>query len=109
MVIAIGMAMQWRSLKLNALPILVPVFIIQLLLMPVIGWTTAYWLNLQGQLLAALVLETAMPCMVIGMVLCERYKLDCLACFSGNFLHIVVHGYPAQVVLVAVVMTRTRL
>jgi hypothetical protein len=39
-------------------------------------WGLASALGLSGDLLTAVVLEGAMPCMLLGIVICERYGLD---------------------------------
>lgn len=59
---------QWRPL--------VPVALIQLLIMPLLIWGESALLGIGGDLRVALVLEAAMPSMVLGIVLSERYGLD---------------------------------
>jgi hypothetical protein len=41
-----------------------------------VAWGLASVLGLHGELRTAVVLEAAMPCMVLGVVLCDRYGLD---------------------------------
>lgn len=76
MLIALGMSLRWDTLHLRTLPLLTPVLIIQLALMPWLAWHLAATLGLQGDLHAAVVLEAAMPSMVLGLVVCDRYRLD---------------------------------
>ena len=76
MLIALGMGLQWSSFRLHNLPTVAPVLIIQLLGMPLLVWGLAHILGLRGDLLTAVVLEAAMPCMVLGLVICDRYRLD---------------------------------
>ncbi len=76
MLIALGMGLQWRSFTLASLPIMAPVVVIQLLLTPILVLWLSQQLGLEGELLAAVVLEAAMPCMVLGLVICDRFKLD---------------------------------
>ncbi len=76
MLIALGMGLRLDSLHWRNLPKVLPVILVQLILMPLFGWALAIPLGLTGDLLAASVLETAMPSMVLGLVLCDRYKLD---------------------------------
>jgi malate permease and related proteins len=76
MLIALGMSLQWRSLNPRSLGLLLPVLAVQLLLMPYIAWQVGAGLGLTGEWLAATVLEAAMPSMVLGIVLCDRYRLD---------------------------------
>lgn len=63
-----GMKRQW--------PALLPVAVIQLLLMPLLIWGLAAGIGVDGDLRVAVVLEAAMPSMVLGIVLSERYGLD---------------------------------
>lgn len=76
MLIALGMALTWETRQLHRLPLVVPVLAIQLFMMPLLVWGVATTLGLHGELLTAVVLEAAMPSMVLGVVLCDRYGLD---------------------------------
>jgi predicted permease len=76
MLIALGMALSWDSRQLQRLPLVVPVLVIQLFLMPLVAWGLAAVLGLHGEQRTAVVLEAAMPSMVLGVVLCDRYGLD---------------------------------
>lgn len=76
MLIALGMGLRWSAFKVKQLPLMAPAIILQLLLMPLLVWGLAWWLGLRDEMLAAVVLEAAMPSMVLGMVICDRYRLD---------------------------------
>ncbi|MEW5754668.1 MAG: AEC family transporter [Pseudomonadota bacterium] len=76
MLIALGMGLCWTSFKLKQLPLMLPAFLIQLLLMPLYAWWAGGMLGIEERVLAAVVLEAAMPSMILGMVLCDRYNLD---------------------------------
>lgn len=76
MLIALGMGLRWENFTLSGLPVMMPVAVIQLLLMPIAVFWLAQALDMQGQLLTAVVLEAAMPSMVLGLVICDRFKLD---------------------------------
>ena len=76
MLIALGMGLRWGNFTRSRIPIMVPVAVIQLILMPILVFWLAQVLELQGELLAAVVLEAAMPSMVLGLVICDRFKLD---------------------------------
>jgi predicted permease len=76
MLIALGMALSWETRQLQRLPLLLPVLAIQLLAMPLLVWGLTALLGLHGELRTAVVLEAAMPCMVLGVVVCDRYGLD---------------------------------
>jgi len=47
-----------------------------LLVMPLIVWGACIGVGMPAKLLAPCVIEGAMPCMVLGLVLCDRFKLD---------------------------------
>ncbi len=76
MLISLGMGLRLDSLHWQNMPRILPVVLVQLILMPLFGWALAVPLGLTGDVLVASVLETAMPSMVLGLVLCDRYKLD---------------------------------
>lgn len=76
MLLSIGMALRWQSGWLGRAPALLPVIVIQLLLMPLIVWGACIGVGMPNKLLAPSVIEGAMPCMVLGLVLCDRFKLD---------------------------------
>jgi len=76
MLISLGMSLRWDTLRLKRIPAMVPVLAIQLMVMPLVVWGMGSLLGFSGDHLTALVLEGAMPCMVLGMVICDRYGLD---------------------------------
>jgi hypothetical protein len=76
MLFALGLSLHWQSMHWRQLPVLLPVLLIQLLLMPLLVWGAAAMLGLQDTRLDAVVLEAAMPSMVLGLVFCDRYGLD---------------------------------
>lgn len=76
MLLVLGMSLRWEVLRWQRLPSVAVVVIIQLLLMPLVVWGGAVVLALEPRLLAPVVLEAAMPSMVIGVVICDRYGLD---------------------------------
>lgn len=76
MLIALGMALRWDRHSARRLPLALPALSIQLLLMPLVAWAVATATGLGGEVLQATVLEAAMPSMVLGIVLCDRYGLD---------------------------------
>ncbi len=76
MLIALGLSLRWDTLRIaHAWPILI-VVVIQLALMPIWVWLAALLFGLSGNTLAGVVLEAAMPSMVLGIVICDRYGLD---------------------------------
>ena len=74
--LSLGISLRWDTLRWRYLPLMLPALLIQLLLMPLIVWGVGHGLNVDGRLLTALVLEAAMPSMLLGLVICERYGLD---------------------------------
>jgi len=76
MLFSLGLSLEWSSSLWRLLPSLVPVVVISLFLVPLVVWAVASILGMQGEVLAAVVLEAAMPSMVLGIVLCDRFNLD---------------------------------
>lgn len=76
MLIAIGLSLEWRGLQRKAWGPLMVVILIQLVLMPLyVQGIVRFFAFTQEQQLA-LVLEAAMPSMMLGLVFCERFRLD---------------------------------
>ena len=76
MLFSLGLSLRWDTWKPTQLPSLIPVVLLQLLLTPLLVWGLSRSLGLQGDVLTGVVLEAAMPSMVLGLVLCDQYKLD---------------------------------
>lgn len=76
MLLVVGLSLVFTSNLRAQLPSLIPVTMIQLVLMPLLIWGQTNVLGVSGELQVALVLEAAMPSMVLGIVLSERYGLD---------------------------------
>jgi hypothetical protein len=76
MLLVIGLSLVFTRELRNQWQPLVPVAVIQLLVMPLLIWLQTILLGIGGDQRVALVLEAAMPSMVLGIVLCERYGLD---------------------------------
>jgi hypothetical protein len=76
MLIALGLGLRWMGSDPRQLLRVIPVLVIQLLLMPLLVWGLALTTGLDARLLPPVVLEAAMPSMVLGMVICDRYGLD---------------------------------
>lgn len=75
MLIVLGMSLRWE-IRTDYIPMILPVVLIQLLLTPLLMLWLGHSLDMDSPLLEAVVLETAMPTMLLGVVLCERYGLD---------------------------------
>lgn len=76
MLIALGMSIRWDTFKLKLIPLLLPVCLIGLCIAPLAALWVARALGLHDSQLTACVLLAAMPTMVFGIVICERYRLD---------------------------------
>lgn len=92
MLIALGMSIRWDTFKMTLIPKLLPVCIIGLLIAPLTAMLLAEYLGLGGHTLTAVTLLSAMPTMVFGVIICERYHLDgalyAAAVFSTTLLSI---------------------
>lgn len=76
MLIALGMSLRWDTLKIQFLPMLLAVCVIGLFFAPLMALQVAGRMGLPAETLKAVVLLSAMPTMVFGIVVCERYHLD---------------------------------
>ena len=76
MLFSLGLGLRWDTWRPAHLPKLIPVVLLQLILTPLLVWFLADQFGLKGDLLIGVVLEAAMPSMVLGIVFCDRYKLD---------------------------------
>lgn len=76
MLFSLGLALSWQTIKLKNIPYIVPVILIKMILMPLFAIVLAGQLPLANSYKATVVLDLAMPSMVLGIVLCDRYRLD---------------------------------
>jgi predicted permease len=76
MLLSLGLALSWQAVTFRNLPYMLPVIGIKMGLMPWFALWFSGLLTLDNQHQAAAVLEMAMPCMVLGIVFCDRYRLD---------------------------------
>ena len=76
MLFSIGLSLDWRLSLANRVKNVSLIVISQLVLLPVVALAMASLFGFSGDVKTALVLEAAMPTMVIGLVLCDRYGLD---------------------------------
>lgn len=76
MLLSLGMSLSWRSIDREGLGALAPVLLIQLVIQPLFALALATTIGLRGPEWLGTVLEAAMPSMVLGIVLCDRYGLD---------------------------------
>lgn len=76
MLIALGMTLRWDTMRVRFLPLLIPVSLISLLIAPIVAFLVSQGLGVPQHISTAVVLLTAMPTMIFGIVICERYQLD---------------------------------
>lgn len=76
MLISLGLSLRWERSSVNHLPVVISIAVIQLIIAPLIAWPLSLAVGMPSQTLTAVVLEAAMPSMVIGLVICDRYGLD---------------------------------
>lgn len=76
MLFSLGLALSWKSVKFKNIPYILPVVLIKMLIAPCFAYFLVEQLPLANNLKAAAVLDLAMPSMVIGIVLCDRFRLD---------------------------------
>ncbi len=76
MLFSLGLALNWSAVKFKSIPYIVPVVIIKMLLLPLFAYWVVGQLAIENSAKAPAVLDLAMPSMVIGLVLCDRYHLD---------------------------------
>lgn len=76
MLFSLGLSLEWSRAHWHNLPAVIPVVLLRLFIVPAIILVFASAIGLTGEWKAAVVLETAMPSMVLGIVFCDRYNLD---------------------------------
>ncbi|MCL7744718.1 AEC family transporter [Guyparkeria hydrothermalis] len=76
MLVALGMSLRLETLTGRQLLTVSPAIAIQLLWMPLAALGFALAVGAEGLTLTAVVLEAAMPVMVLGLVICDRFGLD---------------------------------
>ena len=76
MLFSLGLSLEWDRSRWRLIPSLVPVVLLRLLIVPFLVMILTGFTGLSGDLRAAVVMEAAMPSMVIGIVICDRFNLD---------------------------------
>jgi malate permease and related proteins len=76
MLFSLGLALNWKSVISRNIPYVLPVILIKMLLMPLFAIVLVSYLPMEGKYKAVAVLDMAMPSMVLGLVFCDRYRLD---------------------------------
>jgi len=76
MLISLGLSLHMERQQLHAMRSIFPVLGIKLIFMPAVVLGLSMMMGMQGMVQQAIVLEAAMPSMVLGLVLCDRYGLN---------------------------------
>ena len=74
MIFTVGLALDFRDIR--RLPVAMPAIAVKLFLAPVLAWLIARSLGMTGGLLQGVVIEGAMPVMVLSLVLADEFELD---------------------------------
>lgn len=76
MLFAVGLSLDWKLNLGKRMKNITVVVVSQLMILPIVALLMANLFGFSGDIKVALVLEAAMPTMVIGLILCDRYGLD---------------------------------
>ena len=76
MLIVLGMSIRWQSLHFHYLKLLIPVVIVSLIIVPFAVLSMSQIIDFNSEKTVIVTLVAAMPTMVFGIVICERYSLD---------------------------------
>jgi predicted permease len=76
MLFSLGLSLEWERSRWRLIPGLVPVVLLRLLVVPFLVMIMTGFTGLSGDLRTAVVMEAAMPSMVLGIVICDRFNLD---------------------------------
>jgi len=76
MLFSLGLSLEWKPSRIRYLAPIMPLIVLRLFVLPAFVLLIASNLGLTGEMRAAVVLEAAMPSMVIGIVICDRFNLD---------------------------------
>ncbi len=76
MLFSLGLALKWQSIQLKNFPFILPVVVIRLALIPGLIILVLPYMTLDPAYKLAAQLDLSMPSMVLGIVFCDRYRLD---------------------------------
>lgn len=76
MLFSLGLALSWKAVTVRNIPYIIPVMVIKMALMPLFAMVLVGYLPITGEYRAAAVLDLSMPSMLLGIVFCDRYRLD---------------------------------
>jgi len=76
MLFSLGLALSWKTVTVRNMPYVIPVIAIKMALMPLFAMLLVRHLPIAFESQAAAVLDLSMPSMLLGIVFCDRYRLD---------------------------------
>jgi predicted permease len=76
MLFSLGLALSWKAVTVRNVPYVIPVILIKMALMPLLATFLVGYLSIGSEYRAAAVLDLSMPSMLLGIVFCDRYRLD---------------------------------
>lgn len=76
MLFSLGLSLRPKLISLHDIKPVIIITAIQLMIMPFIVWSMGQIIPISQDYLLPVVIEAAMPSMLLGLVLCNRYKLD---------------------------------
>jgi|UPI000370BD0E predicted permease len=76
MLLALGLGLRWNSWRKENTRLVALASGLKLIALPLFGLSLTHGLGIAGDTRAALVLEAGMPSMLLGIVYCDRYRLD---------------------------------
>jgi malate permease and related proteins len=77
MLFSLGLALSWQAVKVRNIPYLIPVIAVKMFLLPLMAYSLFSLVpSIDSQSKAVATLDLAMPCMVLGVVFCDRFRLD---------------------------------
>ncbi len=85
MIFTVGLALDFKDVK--RLPVAIPALAVKLFLSPVLAWWMGTRLGISGAALEAVVIEGAMPVMVVSLIIADEFELDvplAAACIASS-------------------------
>lgn len=76
MLIVLGMSIQWKSIHIRFISLLLPIIATSLIIVPLVVLGLSHSIGLEIILINQVVIVAAMPTMIFGIVISERYHLD---------------------------------
>jgi len=76
MLFSLGLALNWSSMRIQNIPFVMPVVLVRMILIPLLLLAISDSFPMSSREKAAAILDLSMPSMVLGIVFCDRYKLD---------------------------------